>query len=212
MGKSIADTMTGNISEDDRSATRRISLRMYMTIDGHAEFPKYPGSDDPPSYPDPNFSDMWSKHYESIDTIILGRRAYDDWAAFWPPSKRTDKDPKDYVDFSKFVSSCKKVVFSNSLTEPKWEKSRVMAGNIEEAVAQLRSEPGKDMALGGGPLLAQAFMRLDLIDDYYFTVSPVIYGQGKPMFGSLVNQISLKLVSSHTYKSGELFVHYQRVK
>ena len=89
---------------------RRISLRMFMTLDGHAEFPKYPGYDDPPGYPDPNFTDMWHKYYDSIDTIILGRRAYEDWADYWPISKRSEREPKDLMDFSNFLSTCEKIV------------------------------------------------------------------------------------------------------
>lgn len=191
---------------------RRISLRMFMTLDGHAEFPKYPGYDDTPSYPDPNFTDMWHKYYDSIDTIILGRRAYEDWADYWPTSKRSEREPKDLMDFSNFLSTCEKIVFSNSLTSAKWDKSRIIKGDIKEGIARLLEEPGKDIAIGGGPMLAQSFMRQDLIDDYFLTIFPVIYGQGKPLFGSLASQITLKLVSLQKYKAGELFVHYERVK
>lgn len=185
---------------------------MFMTLDGHAEFPKYPGHDEITGYPDPNFSDMWHKHYESIDTIILGRKAYEEWAEFWPLSKRTGGEPKDFLDFSNFLATCKKVVFSNSLNDAKWENSRIMKGDVKDAVAKLKEEPGKGMAVGGGPSLAQTFMRLNLIDDYFLTVYPVIYGQGKPLFGNLAEQVTLKLVSLERYKAGELFVHYERVK
>ena len=65
---------------------RRISLHMFITFDGYAYFPKYPGYDDSSS---PEIDDaMWLNHFSSIDTVILGSKSYRDWAKFWPPSNR----------------------------------------------------------------------------------------------------------------------------
>jgi len=38
------------------------------------------------------------------------------------------------------------------------------------------------MLLGGGPRLAQAFLRLGLIDELRLTVFPSVVGRGKPLF------------------------------
>jgi len=48
---------------------------MYMTLDWYPEFPKYPGSDAVVE-PDAVADEMWRNHWDSIDTLLLGRRAY----------------------------------------------------------------------------------------------------------------------------------------
>jgi len=48
-----------------------------MTLDGYGEFPKYPGSDVPSKEPGEGFTDMWIKRYDSVDTILYGRRSYE---------------------------------------------------------------------------------------------------------------------------------------
>ena len=50
---------------------------MYMTLDGYGEFPKYPGSDVPRKEPSERFIDMWINRYDSVDTILYGRRSYE---------------------------------------------------------------------------------------------------------------------------------------
>jgi len=52
-------------------------VNMYMTLDGYGEFPKYPGSDVPSKEPGEGFTDMWIKRYDSVDTILYGRKSYE---------------------------------------------------------------------------------------------------------------------------------------
>lgn len=191
---------------------RKVFLIGFMTLDGRGEFPVYPGYDDSGPDAESNFSDMWSNNYDSIDSIILGRRAYEDWAAHWPISKSKPDEPKSIVDFRSFLDPIQKIVISNSLTHADWKNTRIMKGDLEDIVGQLRSEGGKNIALGGGPLIAQAFMQKGLIDEYYLTVFPVLFGQGKPYFGNLLNQQTLTLVEIKRYRYGEVFMHYSTVR
>ena len=191
---------------------RKVFLIGFMTLDGRGEFPVYPGYDDSGPDAESNFSDMWSNNYDSIDSIILGRRAYEDWAAHWPISKSKPDEPKSIVDFRSFLDPIQKIVISNSLTHADWKNTRIMKGDLEDIVGQLRSEGGKNIALGGGPLIAQAFMQKGLIDEYFLTVFPVLFGQGKPYFGNLLNQQTLTLVEIKRYRYGEVFMHYSTVR
>lgn len=87
-----------------------------------------------------------------------------------------------------------------------------MNGDLAAAVARLREEPGKNMALVGGVGTAQEFMKLGLIDDYFFAVFPVILGRGPELFGDLAEQVTLKLVEEKRFKYGEIFLHYQALR
>ena len=190
---------------------RRISIRMYMTLDGFAEFPKYPGSDDPSANDAADFRLMWSDLYSSTDTILFGRKSYEGTADHWAASKWT-QGPKLLQEHSAWMERTPKVVFSNTLTSATWTNTTIARGNPSEVVAKLREAPGQNMVLHGGPTIVQEFIRLGLIDDYMFMIFPVILGKGLQMFGFLPDQRNLKLVESRTFRDGELFVRYTAVR
>jgi dihydrofolate reductase len=188
---------------------RKVTLQMYLTLDGFAEFPEYPGSGDtPPGEEDPS-AEMWVKNWPSTDTLLFGRTTYEQWADFWPASKRAAEETPFYHEMSRFVDSAQKVVFSNTIRETTWPNSRIMRGDVAAAVAQLRKEPGKNMAVVGGTCFAHQLMRENLIDEYFLTVFPVILGRGPQLYGRLPAQQTLGLVSSKSYPHGELFLHYR---
>ncbi len=191
---------------------RKLTAHMYTTLDGRAEFPPYPGSDVPSQKPDPAFLEMWINRYDSVDTLLFGRRAYDDHAAFWPESKRTTSDPKFLHEFSRWKDAVQKIVFSNSLKKAEWQNSRIVNGEITRIVSRLKRKPGKDMILEGGPTLTQQFIQRGLIDDYRIVVFPVILGRGKNWFGAMLKQQTLKLLSAKGLKDGELLLHYETVR
>lgn len=192
---------------------RRITLQMYITIDGFADFPDYPGSGDTPIGEEEQVGkEMWINNMESTDTILLGRKTYELWADFWPASKRKPTEHPFLHEMSRFIEKAQKAVFSNTLKKVSWENSRIMSGDVGAAVAQLKREQGKNMALAGGTGLAQEFMRRGLIDDYFFAVFPVILGKGHKLFGELETQQTLKLVDVKHFKYGELVLHYQTVR
>lgn len=78
---------------------RRIMLSMYMTLDGYNEFPSYPGSEPPASEPDLVAHAMWIERWGSIDTLLYDRETYEQWADFWPISKRTSGERSVQVAF-----------------------------------------------------------------------------------------------------------------
>jgi len=191
---------------------RKLTAHMYTTLDGRAEFPKYPGSDAPQDEPDPAFVEMWISRYPFVDTLLFGKKAYDDHYAFWPESKRTAADPAFVHEFARWKDAVQKIVVSNSMKKADWQNSRVVNGDLTEIVSKLKRETGKDMILEGGPTLTQQFVERGLIDDYRLLVFPVILGRGKNWFGALQKQENLKLLSSKALKDGELVLHYEAVR
>ncbi len=189
---------------------RRVTMQMYITLDGYNEFPEYPGSGDPPANEvDPISAEMWTKKWGSTDTLLFDQEYYDQWADFWPESKRSEGEHPWYRQMSQFTDRAQKVVFSDGIKELPWGNSRILAGDVGTALARLKDEPGKNMALVGSPALCQEFMRRGLVDDYYLAVFPVILGKGRQLFGPLPSQQTLELVDAQTFPHGELVVHYR---
>lgn len=92
----------------ESNLTRKITVNMYMTLDGYGEFPKYPGSDIQSKEPSKGFTDMWINRYDSVDTILYGRRSYEGHAAYHSESARKASDPKYLFEFSRFLDRTQK--------------------------------------------------------------------------------------------------------
>jgi dihydrofolate reductase len=193
---------------------------MYGTLDGIAEFPTYEEDATPVEEDDV----MWSPRMGSIDTILLGGRAYAKWAEFWPPRKDAPDATKWEKSFSRFADKAEKVVFSRTLPEANWENSRIVRDDFHVEVARLKKLEGKEMALGGGPRLAQSFLDADLVDEILMEIFPSIVGKGKPLFrvapdpDNLEDMIptgapgrhDFKLLEAKGLRDGTVFLHYQR--
>ncbi len=191
---------------------RKITVNLYMTLDGYGEFPEYPGSDIVQEEPDEFWKDMWSNRYNSVDTIIYGRNSYEGHAQVHALSKRKSTDPEFLYDFSRFLEKCKLVVISNSLKKADWGSTRIMKGDLAEIVSQLKAEDGKDIIVDAGPSLVHEFMQKGLADDYRILVFPVILGTGNHYWGSMPKQQTLRLVKAQPLQYGELYLHYETVR
>lgn len=190
---------------------RRITLQMYITLDGFNDFPEYPGSDEPTvDKEDLIAREMWVKNWDFTDTLLFDRETYGQWADFWPTAKRTQTEHPFLHQMSRFAEQAQKVVFSDDGGEAAWENTRFVTSDVGRGVAQLRSEPGKNMAIVA-PKLAQRFMQLGLIDDYFLTFFPVILGKGHKLFEDVEKQQTLRLVKEQRFEHGEVFLHYETI-
>ena len=153
---------------------------MFMTLDGVAEFPVY--SEAEPSEEELDEDPMWTNRMSKIDTILLGRTSYEKWAGYWPAQRENPGASPFQKAFAAFADEAKKVVFSKTLRSASWKNTAIARGELTREVNRLKSLPGKDMALGGGPRLAQSFLEHDLVDEMLLEVFPSILGRGRPLF------------------------------
>ncbi len=136
----------------------------------------------------------YSEFYETIDTIILGRRTYD-----WIIDKEGDNFP--YKD-------AKCYVYSNSY-KGKNEFVEFINEDPVSFVPRLKEEPGKNIWIVGGGKLLQNFIKQDLVDEFIITVAPVLVGSGIPLFHRIDMQKELRLLDIKRYNQfAEL--HYVR--
>jgi len=144
----------------------------------------------------------------AIGASLYGRRMYENMSAYWPTAD-TDPTIPDYVlEWAHIWKPMPKIVFSRTLEKVEWN-SRLVRENAAEEVKKLKAQPGKDLSVGGATLAA-TFVRLGLVDEYQLFVQPVVLGGGTPFFPALDSQLNLKLVETHTFGSGVVFLRYQR--
>ncbi|SOZ39808.1 dihydrofolate reductase family protein [Cupriavidus neocaledonicus] len=80
-------------------------------------------------------------------------------------------------------------------------KVRFSGATPANAMAQLEAEGVRRVYVDGGQVV-QSFLRDGLIADLVVTTVPVLIGAGRPLFGALAHDVSLKLESSRHFPSG----------
>ena len=108
------------------------------------------------------------------DTVLLGRRTYDDWAAFWPAS--------DIEPFASFINGVEKLVVSSTTAEPTWAKSTVINGALPGFVTELKGRSGGDIGVHGSIALTQSLLEAGLVDELRLVIAPALRMHGRKLF------------------------------
>lgn len=178
---------------------RKIILDLAVTLDGYIEGPNGETDwcilDD-----DMDFEGFLSR----IDSIFYGRVSYGQWGHFRPDATAGEAEKA----FWENVHSKKKYVFSRN-AQPD-NKATYIAADLENQVATLKQQEGKDIWLYGGAQLIRTFIRMNLIDVYRLSVHPVVLGAGKPLFQQLSEQLHLQLTGINRFRSGVVQLIYER--
>ena len=148
------------------------------------------------------------KFLETVDTILLGRKTYELFVAFWPEAQ-TDQEV-----IADKLNQTDKIVFSSTLQMApwgKWKEARIIPGDAAAAIRKLKSQPGKDIVLWGSISLAQSLMKEKLVDEYHIQLCPVVTGGGRSLFTGQLELGQLKLSEVRKYDSGTVFLNYSPV-
>ena len=138
--------------------------------------------------------------------IIFGRRTYEFMEAFWPTEEAKKTDPIT----AEYMNSTPKVVFSRTLAKATWDNTKIINGDVVEAILNLKKEPGKDMIIFGSANLCSTLTSHGLIDEYSIMVNPVVLGKGVPLFQNVDKKLDLKLIKTRIFKNGNVLLSYVR--
>lgn len=178
---------------------RKVIAAEFVTLDGYIAGPN--GEMDwGPVDLDPNdLKPEW-------DTILLGRVTYQLWLNIWPET------PPEANPQADFINNAPKVVFSRTLGSApwgRWKNARLVKDNVPEMIAELKHQPGGNMAILGSATLVQSFAALGLIDEYLLLVFPVIIGGGKPLFSHRTGRQKVELVEAKSIRGGIVVLRYR---
>ena len=138
----------------------------------------------------------------NADALLLGRKTYQIWAAFWPTATGDE-------ELVRRVNGIPKYVVSRTLQRADWNNSTVISGDVAGEVRRLKDQPGGDLLVYGSPDLVDELLKHDLIDEYRLLFYPVILGSGKHEFRDGIDTHHLHLVGSRTFSSGIVLLTYQ---
>jgi len=152
-------------------------------------------------YSDPAIGRAFEESKATTGGLLLGRRTYEDFYKVWP--NRTDNP------FTEVLNNAPKYVASRTLKEPlPWMNSILLKGDIPAAVAELKSQPVKDLVILGSGELIQTLMKHNLIDTYILFIHPLVLGSGRRLFpdGAFA---TLQLVDVKPSSTGVVIATYQ---
>jgi dihydrofolate reductase len=149
------------------------------------------------------FDDVMRENLKRVidtqDTVVLGRRTYDDWAAFWPTS--------DIEPFATFINGVEKFVVTSTPPDNPWSNSTVVEGELPEFIEELKARPGGDIGVHGSIALTQSLLEHGLVDELRLVIAPALYPSGRKLFDTGVPK-QLSLIRTVTSPSGSLLVDY----
>jgi dihydrofolate reductase len=133
--------------------------------------------------------------------LLLGRRTYDDLLGYWNSQDSPFKDA---------LNNARKYVASRTLSEPlPWPNSTLLRGDVGDAVAALKQEPGDELQVMGSGELIQTLMRHGLIDEYMLLIHPLVLGSGRRLFADAGARLGLRLVNVQPSPSGVVIATYE---
>ena len=137
------------------------------------------------------------------DALLLGRKTYEEFAAFWPHQP----GGTPLVDY---VNSVPKHVVSGTLEGPlEWNNSVPIPGDaFAERIAELKREPGKNITVVGSIVLVRSLHGAGLLDELRLTVYPVVLGGGRRLFEDWKDSRELQLVDSRAFGTGAVSLAY----
>jgi dihydrofolate reductase len=176
----------------------RLRVNEILTLDVVMEAPEHWSF----QYMDQSLGEDVMSALGETDAMLFGRKTYQEMAAAWPERSGGMAD---------IFNSVPKYVVSSTLRDVTWNNSHVITGNIVEEVAKLKAQPGGILLLQGSADLVRLLAEHHLIDEYWFTIAPLVLGKGKRLFAE-GDQLQLHLVNTKAYGSGMLRLTYEPSK
>jgi dihydrofolate reductase len=188
----------------------RLAVNMFLTLDGVMQAPGSPDEDrdggfDQGGWQAPFFDEesgeVMSRHMADFDALLLGRRTYELFAAFWPQAPADDPIAARLNKAPKFVAS-------RTLATADWTNSTVLSRDIADEVAALKRDYNQTHVIGSGNLV-QSLMRHGLVDAYNLWIYPILLGDGKRLFADGTVPTALRCTESRAFGNGAMLVSYE---
>ncbi|WP_299531364.1 dihydrofolate reductase family protein [uncultured Streptomyces sp.] len=188
-----------------------IHIEMFATLDLVGQAPGGP-DEDPGGFPyggwqapllDEVAGAQIAAAYEGTDALLLGRRTYDIFAAYWPRQEGGEDD-----GIATLFNAVPKYVASRGEPELSWAGSTHLGADLADAVREIR-ERHEHVKVVGSLDLVQTLLRERLFDRLDLWLHPVVLGVGKKVFddGAAPANVTL-LAPPEASPKGTVYLRY----
>jgi dihydrofolate reductase len=193
---------------------RRLIVGAQVSMDGVMQAPGGP-TEDPTrgfrfgGWAMPYFSQEFGEEIDRVFSekfdLLLGRRTYEIFAAYWPYYE----EDADYGSIARLFKDIRKYVVSRSgEVDTGWAGS-VLLRDIAD-IKRLKQEDGPNLVTQGSTELVHALLANDLVDAISIFTIPVVLGGGKKLFADGSAPHSFRLARSRVSSNGLMIGHYER--
>jgi dihydrofolate reductase len=187
---------------------RRIIGGAFVSLDGVIQAPGGPSEDPTGGFAhggwlaplgDEGLGNQIDSLFAKPFDLLLGRRTYDIFAAYWPFMPAEDP-------IASLFSRIGKHVLTRSDVALEWAGSRRLDGLDE--LAALKAEEGPDLVIQGSSTLYPQLLERGLLDRLVVMTAPVLLGRGKRLFGQGTPPRTLELVEHRVTRNGLAMATY----
>jgi dihydrofolate reductase len=195
---------------------RKLIVAAFISLDGVMQSPGGPKEDPSGAFRlggwivpyadeaiDQAVQDLFSQPFE----LLLGRRTYDIFAAYWP---RVRADSASHAIADLFNSVPKHVATHRSDTLD-WQNSHALEGDLATAIRALKhQDDGVNLLTHGSGDMVRQLLAAGLVDELRLLIYPVVLGRGKRLFGDNAQVSAFTLAHSTSTPRGVLITRYVR--
>lgn len=188
---------------------RRIEAAAFISLDGVVQAPGGPTEDTMGGFAeggwvfklwDEGVNDTLGALFDGDYDLLLGRRTYDIFAAYWPYAEGDNKPMADAF------TRANKYVLTRGEQDLPWEDSHRLR-SIDD-VAVLKAGDGPRLVIQGSSTIYPALLAAGLIDSLTLMTYPVTLGRGKRLFGEGTPVDRLELAAHRVTRQGTLIATY----
>jgi len=193
---------------------RKVIVGAMVSMDGVMQAPGGPEEDPTGGFKfggwtaslgnDPVFDDELGKLFGEPFDLLLGRRTYDIFAAYWPYAEGGPAD-----DIAKTFNRITKYVATRKGVDLKWQGS-VALRDAAKDVAKLKQEDGSVLVTQGSTELVHVLLAASLVDEIRTFTFPLLLGKGKRLFSGDSQPRAFKLTHSAVSPNGLIAATYVR--
>lgn len=177
---------------------RTLTAGLFYSVDGVVESPNLWQFD---SF-DAEMSEEMGAMMSRVDTVLLGRAGYHEWADYWPNAAADDP-------FGGFINPIPKFVASRTLTgDLDWQNSQLMDAPLEDFVTALKQTEGGEISVMASISLVRQLLFAGLLDSLTLMMHPVVAGQGRHLFEPSDPATKLVLQNSRVTSTGNTILSY----
>jgi dihydrofolate reductase len=182
---------------------RTLAITQNITLDGSIEM--LGDWFDPQAQSGTDSADLLEElHREARDSdaLLFGRRTFEDMRGYWP------QQSDDATGITDELNTVRKYVVSSTMTDPNWQNTTVINGDVIRQIRALKEESGHDIVVTGSITLSHALIEAGLVDQYRLFVYPVVQGRGRRLFPDGVALRKLALVEAKAFGGGITYARY----
>ena len=193
---------------------RKVIVAAFISLDGVVQAPGGPQEDTSGGFSHGGW--VWPYADESDEVmggvfecpfeLLLGRRTYDIFAAYWPHVVKGAPHQR----IADLFNGTAKHVATHHPGTLEWQNSRALEPDIAAAVRELKRGNGPDLVTQGSSDLVHQLVATDLVDELRLLVYPILLGRGKRLFDERAQAAAFRLEASKATSTGVLVNRYVR--